>query len=46
MAVDQEGTFGGDGNVSYPDYGSDCMGIYICEHSSKCVLKIGAFYCI
>lgn len=38
-----KGTFGDDGNILYLDYGERDMDIYICQKSSDCTLKMGAF---
>ena len=37
--------FLGDGNVLYHDCGDGYNGVYIFQNSSKCTLKMGAFYC-
>lgn len=38
----QQGTFWGDGNVLYLDWGVGCTGVYLCQNSLNCILKICA----
>lgn len=35
------GNFGGGGNVLYLDRGSGYTGVYNCQNTSNCVLKMG-----
>ena len=39
-----EATFCADENVLYHDYDGSYRGIYICQDSFNCTLKIGTFY--
>lgn len=39
-----EGTLKGDKNILYFHLGGGLMGVYACEMSSHCTLKICAFY--
>lgn len=41
-----EGTFGGNRNDWYHDYGVGYATVYICLYSYNCTVKIGEFYCI
>lgn len=35
-----QGNFWGDGNILYLDYGGGSMGVYICQNSWNCTLKV------